>query len=82
MGQGEDLERISPEATEQPFTANDAIIFWRDCERFVASITPAIDAIAELLLMRGRLQGDEAAGLAAAAMTGQLAPCIPFWTAE
>ena len=82
VGQGEDLERISPEATEQPFTANDAIIFWRDCERFVASITPAIDAIAELLVTRGHLQGDEAAELATAAMTGQLAPWIPLWIAE
>ncbi len=81
MGPGADLERVSAEATEQPFTAERAVTFWRDCERFVASIVPAIDAIAEELIHRGCLDGAEVAWLAAAAM-GRTAAWIPPWTAE
>ena len=82
VGHGEDLERISPEATEGSFTPASAVIFWRDCERFVQSITPAVDAIAEQLVVQGRLPGDATARIAAAAMAGRPAPWIPAWTAE
>lgn len=82
VGHGEDLERISPEATEESFTPENAVIFWRDCERFVESITPAIAAIAEQLVARGHLPGDETAHLAAAATDGRSAPWIPPWIAE
>jgi hypothetical protein len=69
VGPGEDLERISLEAAEQPFTAEGAITFWRDCERFAGSVAQAIDAIMEKLISRGHLDGGEVARLAAAAMT-------------
>jgi hypothetical protein len=82
VGHGEDLERISPEATEEPFTPESAVIFWRGCERFVESITPAVDAIAEQLIARGCLPGDKTARLAAAAMAGRPAPWIPPWAAD
>jgi hypothetical protein len=79
---GEDLHRISPEALEHPFTAEHAVILWRHCERFVESVLPAIDAIAEKLVSRGRLDGDEAAQLATTAMAGRPVPWIPAWIAE
>jgi hypothetical protein len=79
---GEDLHRISPESLEHPFTAEHAVILWRHCERFVASVLPAIDAIAGKLVSRRHLDGDEAARLAATAMVGRPAPWIPAWTAE
>jgi hypothetical protein len=82
VGRGEDLERISPEVTEGSFTPASAVIFWRDCESFVKSITPAVDAIAEQLVARGRLPGDETTRIAVAAMAGRPAPWIPPWTAE
>ena len=79
---GEDLHRISPEALERPFTPEHAVTLWRHCERFVASVLPAIDAIAGELVSRGRLDDGEAARLAATAMAGRPAPWIPAWTAE
>ncbi|MGH3277269.1 MAG: hypothetical protein ACRDNZ_23440 [Streptosporangiaceae bacterium] len=82
VGPGEDLELISPEATEQPFTASHAVTFWRDCERFVVSVAPAIDAIAQRLAGSGHLGGSEVAALAVAGMTGRPTAWIPRWVAE
>lgn len=79
---GEDLALISPEVAEQPFTVDRAITFWRHCERFVTSVTPAIDAIARELASRGQLDGDEVVRLAVAAMTGRSAAWIPPWVTE
>lgn len=82
-GPGEDLGRIDPAVvTGQPFTDEKAIRFWRDCERFITSVLPAVAAVAGPLTSCGLLSGDEAANLAAAAMQYQPPAWIPTWTAE
>src|SRR5258708_5275776 len=48
-----------------------AVTFWRHCEQIVASVAPAIDAIARHLVSRGYLDGDEVTRSAATAMRGQ-----------
>lgn len=82
VGPGEDLWHISPEGAERPFTAGQAIDFWRDCERFVTSAAPAVAVIAGELLRRGFLTGEEVAQSASAAMIGQSPVLVPLWTAE
>jgi hypothetical protein len=83
FGAGEDLERVRPDKEAgNPFTADRAIAFWRDCERFVVSVVPIIKAIAFQLVRLGTLEGKEAARLAAAAMPGRTRVQIPWWTAE
>jgi hypothetical protein len=82
VGPGEDLWHISPEGAEHPFTARQAIDFWRDCERFVTSVAPAVAVIARELLRREFLTGDEVAQLASTAMIGQSPVRMPLWTAE
>lgn len=78
---GEDLGRIDPAVViGQPFTAENAVSFWRDCERFIISVLPAVIAVAGPLTKRALLSGDEAAELASAAMEGQAPPWIPSWT--
>ena len=69
---GEDLGRIDPAVvTGQPFTVEKAINFWRDCERFIISVLPAVAAVSRSLISHGLLSGDEAASLASAAMQRQ-----------
>jgi hypothetical protein len=82
VGPGEDLESISPEGGGQPFTPARAVMFWRQCEIFVASVSPAIDAIAGAVVRHGRIGGEEASRLARTAMAGRPVPWIPPWTAE
>src|SRR5260221_7824380 len=48
-----------------------AVTFWRHCEQIVASVAPAIDAIARHLVSRGYLDGDEVTRSAATSMRGQ-----------
>ena len=80
---GEDLGRIDPAVvTGQPFTVEKAINFWRDCERFIISVLPAVAAVSRSLISHGLLSGDEAASLASAAMQRQPPAWIPPWTAQ
>jgi hypothetical protein len=79
---GEDLASISPEGGGQPFTPTRAVMFWRQCEIFVASVSPAIEAIAGEVVRRGRTDGDEVSRLARTAMAGRPVAWIPPWTAE
>jgi hypothetical protein len=69
IGPGEDLERVSPEPAEQPFSPDRAIVFWRDGEQFVKSLAPATEAIARRLAAVRRLEGGDLFRLAAVAMT-------------
>ena len=82
LGPTEDLEWVGTEGTDRPFTPERAVVFWRQSERFVWSVSPAVGAIAGEVLRRGRITGDEADVLASTAMAGCPAPWIPPWTAE
>ena len=82
LGPGEDLEWVGAEDTDRPFTPEGAVVFWRQCEWFVRSVSPAIGAIAGEVLRRGRISGDDADVLASTAMAGCPAAWIPPWTAE
>jgi hypothetical protein len=57
----------------------ECIRVWRDSERFATECRPAIDALAVALLAHEELSYDEAAQVAAEAMTGKPAPVIPEW---
>lgn len=81
FGAGEDLERVRPEGAENSFTPDRAVAFWRDCERFVASVAAVIGAIAPELVRLGSLEGTDIFRLAAAAMARSSA-LIPWWTVE
>jgi hypothetical protein len=50
---------------------------WRDCERFVESCRPAIDAVAAAVLERGELTCAEVSEIATAAMAGKPAGLLP-----
>jgi hypothetical protein len=65
-------------------TPERAVVSWRQCERFVWSVSPAIGAIAGEtdVFQRGLISGDRADVLASTAMAGCPAPWIPPWTAE
>jgi len=82
VGQRNDLAPVSPGMGVLPLTADQAIRFWRQCEAFVASVSPAINVIAGEVLKHGRIDGDEAGRLARTAMIGRPAARIPPWAAE
>jgi hypothetical protein len=62
-----------------PDPKRECIRIWRDSEGFAAECRPAIDALADALLAYTELNYDEAAQIAAMAMTGKPAPVIPEW---
>lgn len=82
VGPHDDLAPVSPEAGAPPLTPDDAITFWRQCEAFVRSVTPAINMIAGEVLRHGRIGGDEADRLARTAMVGRPPAWIPPWVAK
>lgn len=53
-----------------PLAVRDAIEIWRDCERFTASLRPAIAAIAWPLRVRGALSYDDVRAIASPVMGG------------
>jgi hypothetical protein len=79
---GDDLAWIGGEGSDNPFTAERAVLFWRQCEKFVWSVSPAIGAIAEEVFRRGHISGARAEVLASTAMAGCPPEWIPPWTAE
>jgi hypothetical protein len=82
VGPHDDLAPVSPEAGAPLLTPDDAIAFWRQCEAFVQSVTPAINMIAGEVLKHGRIGGDEADRLARTAMVGRPPARIPPWAVE
>lgn len=76
---GGDLALMTATFAKHQASAAECIGIWRDCERFAEACRPAIDAMAAALLERGELGYAEAAGIAAAAMTGKPDPVIPQW---
>ena len=54
----EPVEPFSIEGAEAPFTPENALAAWRDCEMFVASTAHAVAAIAQQLLVHDTLSGD------------------------
>ena len=82
IGPGEDLEPAVWLMGGKVSAYDHAIRYWRECERFVASVMPAIAAITPHLIERGEVPGDEVAVRAAVAMAGQPDPWLPGWTAE
>jgi hypothetical protein len=76
---GGDLHSIAVTLPEYPNSVGECIRIWRDSEKFAAECRPAIDALAAALLARAELTYDEAAEIAASAMTGRPATVIPEW---
>jgi hypothetical protein len=82
VGPHDDLAPVSPEAGAPLLTPDGAITFWRQCEAFVWSVTPAINMIAGEVLKHGRIGGDEADRLVRTAMVGRPPAWIPPFAAE
>lgn len=83
VGPSEDLEPFSIEGAEAPFTPENALAAWRDCEMFVASTAHAVAAIAQQLLVHDTLSGDAVSQIFDAAMLGSLPPLLPrHWINE
>lgn len=73
---------LSEPASTLPTLANgreESVRRWRDSERFAAGYRHAIDAVAAALLARERLNYDEVAQIAAAAMIDKPVPAVPEW---
>ena len=66
-------------AMPRPQAGPEIIRIWREAERFVRELCPAIDALAAAVLARGELSYAEASDIAAAAMEGRPVPVLAEW---
>jgi hypothetical protein len=79
---GEDLEELSRIATDEDWPVNYCASIWRDCELYVRGCTPAIEAVAERLLVVDRMTFAEVSEVAEPAMLNKPAPVVPEWAAR
>jgi hypothetical protein len=82
IGAGEDLELAVWLMGGRLAVYDHAIRYWRECEKFLSGVMPAVAAVTPRLIARGELAGAEVAALAATAMAQQPTAWIPAWTAQ
>jgi hypothetical protein len=79
VGPGQDLEDLAAVATAEDWPMSYCEKVWRECELYVKSCEPAIDAVAERLLVVEYMSSAEVSEVAGTAMTGKPSPVVPEW---